>query len=68
MGHWTNSPDQQRIKKKNLRNTCAKGDNRGLMPPSRSICAIVHAILSSLKDKLVSPLKNKMQRIPTAPH
>lgn len=28
--------------------TCANGDTRGLMPPSRSICATVHAILSSL--------------------
>lgn len=29
--------------------TCANGDIRGLTPPSRSICAIVQAILSSLQ-------------------
>lgn len=35
----------------NKLHTCAKGDIRGLMPPSRSICATVHAILSSLATK-----------------
>lgn len=38
--------------KSDLKNTCARGDTLGLMPPSRSICAIVHAILSSLVTRI----------------
>uniref|UniRef100_A0A7C9EID0 Uncharacterized protein n=1 Tax=Opuntia streptacantha TaxID=393608 RepID=A0A7C9EID0_OPUST len=42
--------------------TCAKGDRRGLMPPSRSICATVHAILSSFN---VSPPRIAAKKSPS---
>lgn len=44
---WNNFQNQ--CIDKFLNYTCAKGDSRGLMPPSRSICAIVQAIRSSLR-------------------
>lgn len=42
-----------------IKHTCAKGDTRGLMPPSRSICATVQAILSSL----VTSMSNKKKTV-----
>lgn len=45
------------------RHTCAKGDIRGLMPPSRSNWLIVHAILSSLVEK--SPLQSQRKETKT---